>query len=228
MRDMNFIGCMKPDVNSAVFYRGVNDILQLHEENRPSMLSLSFSFASVQHGVPLGSTIVTSEHAIEGLHKIDSITSEQALGLFQRGHTGRKMIDCFKLMINNPAEFCAERTFDELGNWTKLIHLLRPLNPAVGGDMVDAVTNIWKMLHGSGIPVIELAALLQRESNEQCLVSCDCATYQQRAWCKHSCVIALDQGIVTSYPPLKDPRSLVPARKRGRPLQQTHPLSIDT
>lgn len=228
MRDMNFIGSMKPDVNSGVFYAEVNDILQLHQDNRPSMLSLSFPFASVQKGVPLGSTIVTSEHAIEGLHEIDSITIEQAMGCFRRGHAGRKMIDCFKLMINDPAAFCQDRKFDELGNWTKLIHLLRPLNPAMGADMVQMVTNVWRMLHSSGIPVIELDTLLQRHSNDQCLMSCDCATYQQRAWCKHSCAIAFYRGIMTSYPSLKDPRALVPARKRGRPLGRTHPLSIDT
>lgn len=83
------------------------------------------------------------------------------------------------------------------------------------------------MLKQNGIPVVELDALLAKRTRDKCLVSCDCSRYQMRAWCKHICAVAIDRGIVTGYPPLMDPKPLVPTPRRGRPLGRTPPLTID-
>lgn len=226
-KDLDFIGVMQPDVNSGIFYSTVHEIIRAHENSEPSMLSLSFPFSTARKGIPFGSTIVMGAAAIEILHDKDKLTIEEAKKLFKRGSKGSRMLACFKMMFKDPGEFCDDRPFDELCNWTKMVHLLRPLNPAVGANMIKAVTSVWRTLRNSGVPVIELEELLERRSSDQCLVCCDCDTYQQRAWCRHTCATAMDRGIVTGYPAFKDPRTLAAAPKKGRPLRRSNPLVVD-
>jgi hypothetical protein len=230
MRDLDYIGVMKQDVHSAIFYSTVHDIIRAHATDKPSILSLSFPFSSARKGIPLGSTIVMGEESMGVLlHDEDksNITIGEAKACFRRGSKGSRMINHFKTMFNDPGAFCDDRHFVELGDWTRMIHLLRPLNPAMGASMVEAITGVWRMLRGSGVPVIDLADLLDRRTCDFCLVCCDCSTYQQRAWCKHSCATAMHRGIVTGYPTLKDPRPLNPVSKRGRPIRRSHPLVVD-
>ena len=51
---------------------------------------------------------------------------------------------------------------------------------------------------------------------EEDIWSCSCDTHMHYGLCKHTYAKAMEDNIITGYPPRKDP-TLVGAKKKGRP-----------
>ena len=231
MRDLSFIGTMKEDVRSSAFFKSVYETcIRPHAIDKPSILSLRFSFSAVAHGVPHGSFICLGQKFLSenefGCDKDESI--QECLRRFRRHSPANLWMQHYKTMHIDPEQFCLAKAFDVLVGWHKTCHLCQPLRASAGLEVAAVVKGVHSMLANSGYPIIELEQLLALDHNDKCLIACDCQQYQKRAWCKHACAFALHRDII-QFPPNKDPQPVggLMASKPGAPRKKTPLLVVD-
>jgi len=204
------------------FYQRCWDINARHEHDKPTFLSLQFCFTSAAHDIPVGSVIVAGDRCIGDLGTMDDVDvdSIRECKEFLRRN---KWVKVFKAFLKNPELVTEDQdwSFDELNDWCKTFHVLRPL-VADGGHVEQAITHLHAMLSYNNIPMMPLEDLLELREDEG-LVSCTCKKYLHYCMCPHSFLTALRRGIIKGYPPTLDPTPVNSnARGAGRP-RKAHP-----
>jgi len=181
------------------------------EEGLPTFLSLQFDFAAVTCNVPVGSVLVAGDYCLCSLaeHDVD-VQSIRDCRAYLRNEC---WVRTFKNLVKNPDATVAlgEMDFDDIMDWCKCFHVLRPIDPDCEGGPVDmAITHLHAMFEHNAIPMIPLEDLL--DPNGPRLVSCTCPQYLHYCLCPHTFVTLLRRGIITGYPPTLNP---VPLNERN-------------
>lgn len=106
--------------------------------------------------------------------------------------------------------------FDAVVDYFKCFHCMKPVGDLDLPDVAAAVKNLLRMLADAGLEPIEFDDLVKIPENRS-LMTCDCPVYMHYGWCHHSCSVAFDRGIISSYPIRMDPTGLMKVKTSGAP-----------
>ena len=150
------------------------------------------------------------------------------LALFLQPEKGRKdkWVTVYRSLIGNPATFkdtlrregtCIAPTdfdFEMMIHWLGAFYQLRPINSDVFADsLLEALKNDGFTVHFDKVNCLG-------DNLEDCRVpfACSCGKFMHYGTCKHAMTLLFDQGLVSDWPPNRDPRPTSKPR-RGRPAK---------
>ena len=70
MRDLSYFGTLRGDVHSHQFYLQIEKIMERHQKEEATCLTLVNQFSSVRHDTPHGSLIVAGRSFITTLEEV--------------------------------------------------------------------------------------------------------------------------------------------------------------
>ena len=113
-----------------------------------------------------------------------------------------------KLFGPDAEEISRDWDYSTTKTWCHMFYLLTPITHR------ESLSRLHTRLALVDLGVIPVERIAERGIRG--LMSCSCPCFLHYAWCKHSCADAFRKGIISNYPPNKDP-NVMQSAKVGRP-----------
>jgi hypothetical protein len=227
--------CGKNGRNKSVFtmayFEHCYSIDELDKAGKPTFLSLQFSYTDDTNDVPRGSMLIAGEHCLNemrhlGMEETSSDIKAARKYLSSTSRASPGWVKIFKNVVAYPEEVCGELSFDQISNWNKTFHIVRPIVPDNGGPIEKAVRHYVQWLKTEcGFPIMEVDEILSK--GKKGLVSCTCTDYMHCIFCKHSYLILKKRQIFLGYPERLDPFPVNRNRGAGRPSNVARGGALD-
>ena len=124
---------------------------------------------------------------------MESVTALTVMQLIKKN----KMHDEYKRLLQNPEQYSANHTFDDVLFLTRRFLIVEPIVPKNQSNDV-ALNKCLGFLEMCGLGPISITSL--KAMGNEGLISCHCLTYLANASYKHAVAFAFECGIISSFP----------------------------
>ena len=143
----------KKGLNKAVYnieyFKHARQIEEMDKMGLPTFLHCQFRYTSIKNDVPEGSFLVMGQRCLSEMERINNsedndidleaeLSDKEACKKFLGGRGNDRWVNLYKSIISHPEIMTKEMSFDQLCNWDKTFHIIRPIVPDNGGPKEKA------------------------------------------------------------------------------------------